>query len=117
MRQAAMEVAASDALQMPESARVAARTAAVLGRWWMVRGRDDWAVDLLRSARERGEAVSRIELGRALVRANNLRAAAKEFGLAQARGDATDDYLGLLSRALAIPADGTSTNANSTGAP
>ena len=83
----------------------------------MLRGRDDWAVELLRSARERGEAISSIEFGRALIRANNLRAAAKEFGLGQARGEAIGEHLGLVLRALADSGEGTSSNANSTGAP
>jgi len=80
---------------------------ATLGRWYLFRGRCDWAGDLLTQARSRGAEVSSLDVARCRWATGDLAAAGAEFEAARHSGEAPQYYLDLCLAALPPPVPAT----------
>jgi hypothetical protein len=77
--------------------------AAELGKWYALRGVDDWAVTLLEQARAGGTDISPLLLARCYWRLGRSSDAVREFSAAIGRNEAPAQYLELCLAALKPP--------------
>ena len=75
---------------------------ATFGQWYAFRGKWDWAIEYLESARANGRDISPLTLARWYLALNKADAAHREFQRAIEKGEAPDTYLRICLAATAL---------------